>query len=131
MEISKFDKNRYFNSIDLTKFIMSLVVIAIHTHPIENCKNNNLLCAYDICVSLAVPFFFLAMGYLLAIKMDYPYGSENDLSRLKGKLIKIIQMYLMWTLFSFSNTSFFFKWNIIEKINLDLYTEISFYRRTV
>jgi surface polysaccharide O-acyltransferase-like enzyme len=75
---------------------MAFAVIAIHTHPFENCENKNFLNGYNILVNLAVPFFFLASGYLLAVKMEYPYG--KDLTRLKEQLLKIIKMYLTWTL---------------------------------
>lgn len=63
---------------------MAFAVVAIHTVLFEGCENDKFLCVYDNLVSLAVPFFFLASGYLLAIKMDYPYGSAKDLSRIKG-----------------------------------------------
>jgi surface polysaccharide O-acyltransferase-like enzyme len=85
-------------SIDLFKFIMAFAVVAIHTEPFVACSNDNFLNEYDILVQLAVPFFFLASGYLLAIKMEYPCGSERDLIRLKGQLFKVIKMYLTWTL---------------------------------
>lgn len=90
--------DKCYNSIDLFKFIMAFAVIAMHTLPFVNCKNDNFLNGYDILVKLAVPFFFLASGYLLSVKMGYPCGSKKDLIRLKKQLFKIIKMYLIWTL---------------------------------
>ncbi len=87
-----------YNSIDLFKFIMAFAVVAIHTHPLEACTNDNLFLAYDLLVSMAVPFFFLASGYLLAVKMHWPYGNECDLARIRTHLKKTTQMYITWTL---------------------------------
>lgn len=90
--------DRQYNSIDLCKFIMAFAVVAIHTRPFADVKNVFFLNIYDIFVNLAVPFFFLASGYLLAVKMDYPYGSEGDLHRIKKQLRAILRMYLTWSL---------------------------------
>ncbi len=95
MEYLKSDKQN--NSIDLCKLIMTFAVVAIHTRPFVNCTNDIILKVYELAVGLAVPFFFLASGYLLAIKMDYPYGSKEDIFRVKRQLIKIVKMYLLWT----------------------------------
>lgn len=89
------------NSIDLCKFMMAFVVVAIHTHPFETCTDGRFLNIYGIFVGLAVPFFFLASGYLLAAKMDWPYRTENDLSRICLQLKKIIKMYIIWTIVYF------------------------------
>lgn len=96
MEASKLDKR--YNSIDLCKFIMAFFVVAIHTCPLNNSTNKHLLNIYNLLVGLAVPFFFLASGYLLAAKMDYPYGNQNDISRIKRQLVKILRMYVTWSL---------------------------------
>lgn len=90
--------DRNHNSIDLFKFIMAFAVVAIHTHPLENCTNSNLLTTYGLVVGMAVPFFFLASGYLLAIKMSWPYnGNVDNANRLLRQLKRITQMYLTWT----------------------------------
>lgn len=89
---------RYHNSIDLFKFIMAIVVIAIHTNPLESCTNRDLLKVYYFVTELAVPFFFLASGFLLAEKMNWPYANNTDnANRLLKYLLKIIKMYLIWT----------------------------------
>lgn len=100
METTKQEQTvgRQYNSIDLCKFIMAFAVVAIHTKPFINCENAVFMKIYGMFVGLAVPFFFLASGYLLAVKMDYPYGSERDLLRLKRQLRIITRMYLTWTL---------------------------------
>lgn len=86
-----------YNSIDLCKFVMAFAVVAIHTDPVSNIQNQAFLRVYGIVVRLAVPFFFLASGYLLAVKMDVPYGSEGDLLRINRHLRSMARMYLTWT----------------------------------
>ena len=46
---------------------------------------------------MAVPFFFMASGYLLASKMEGDYGAK-DLYRIEHQLYKTVKMYLFWTL---------------------------------
>ena len=62
--------SKKYNSIDLTKFIMSIFVVAIHIHPFENCDNQIILSIYNSLVALAVPFFFISSGFLVAAKCD-------------------------------------------------------------
>ena len=90
--------DRQNNCIDLFKLIMAIAVVAIHTHPLENCTSGDLLKIYEIMVNMAVPFFFLASGYFLGMKMDWPYSENvNDINRIIKQLKRIIQMYLIWT----------------------------------
>lgn len=89
------------NSIDLAKFIMALVVVAIHTNPLANCSNQNVLIIYNQIVNFVVPFFFLSSGYLLSIRMTSTFDSDSDILRVKYQLLKIIKMYIMWTLIYF------------------------------
>jgi len=90
-------KNKYY-SIDLLKFIMSFIVIAIHTEPLHNINNENISKIYNILVEYAVPFFFLASGFLIGIKLETPLKSQKNIEIIKKQLNKIIKMYLIWTL---------------------------------
>lgn len=85
-----------WNSIDLTKFVFAIVVIAIHTNPLEGCSNAFIIAIYECVARMAVPFFFISSGYLLSKKMIYPF-SETDLGKIKKQLIKIIEMYVLWS----------------------------------
>ena len=90
--------DRQNNGIDLFKFIMAVAVVAIHTHPLENCTNSDLIKIYEIIVNMAVPFFFLASGYLLGMKISWSYAENlDDTNRIIKQLKKSIQMYLIWT----------------------------------
>ncbi|MBR4026765.1 MAG: acyltransferase family protein [Lachnospiraceae bacterium] len=94
-KIENIEIKKKYNSIDVVKFIMAIAVIAIHTCPLVNCNNKNTLTIYNNIVNMAVPFFFLASGYLLSIKLSFPYNL-NDMLIIKNFLYKIIKMYLCW-----------------------------------
>lgn len=62
--------NFKYESIDFMKFICSIMVIAIHTSPLENISNDlNYILINSIC-RIAVPFFFIASGYFLWNKLS-------------------------------------------------------------
>ncbi len=98
---------RRYNSIDLFKFIMAFAVIALHTEPLRDNPCASAVKIYSILVSMAVPFFFLASGYLLASGTD----SSDDIcdpARIKRQTIKILKMYLLWNLIYFPITVAYF-----------------------
>ena len=85
-------------SLDLCKFIMAFAVIAIHTDPLVDCSNTAMSRIGYLFLSMAVPFFFLASGYLLAAKLLFPFSGQEDLSKIRRYMTKILKMYLLWTL---------------------------------
>lgn len=90
-----------YNSIDLCKFIMAFGVIAIHTHPLENCTSdvaNNLL---DSVVAMAVPFFFLSTGFLLAQKLQYPFYNDGNAKIIIKYIRRMLKLYLIWEIVYF------------------------------
>ncbi len=90
-------KKKTYNSIDITKYIMAFAVIAIHTEPFRYCEVDSIKKIATILFTMAVPFFFLASGYLLASKMNYPYD-DSDSARVKRQLKKVFKMYIVWTI---------------------------------
>lgn len=96
-----------YNSIDLCKFIMALCVIAIHTRPLYYSTSEIANSLLDSVVSMAVPFFFLASGFLLAKKMNNPLcGEGNDVVIIKY-LKRILKLYLLWEII-------YFPWSVIH-----------------
>lgn len=90
-------ERRKFNSLDICKLLMSFCVVAIHTNPLENCTITVVNDIYNSFVEMAVPFFFLSSGFLLAQKFEFPYNSQKNIAAVKKYLLKIIKMYLVWT----------------------------------
>lgn len=81
-----------YDSINLFKFIMSLCVVAIHVNPMVAINNEIVLRVYGLIVNSAVPFFFLASGYLF-----YNISGINDLNKLKHRICKLIKSYVFWS----------------------------------
>ncbi|MCQ2485978.1 MAG: acyltransferase [Clostridia bacterium] len=94
--MSKLHENRYCG-IDLIKFIMAVFVVCIHTFPWDAYSGNSFVEAFDVLTQTAVPFFFIASGYLLARKFDLPYASELNIKIVFNRMKKMVKMYLMWT----------------------------------
>lgn len=57
-----------FNSIDLFKFLMAIVVVVFHTNPFVHCESTLVNQIVIGIADISVPFFFMASGYLLAVR---------------------------------------------------------------
>ena len=93
----KIMEQKNYNSIDLFKFVMAICVVAIHTNPMDKCTIKLVNDIYTTFVGMAVPFFFIATGFLLANKMEYPFWGTQNKTIMKNYLFRIIKLYLLWT----------------------------------
>lgn len=78
---------------------MAYVVVAIHTNPFYGITSEPILKIWDIIANMAVPYFFLASGFLLGIKL-YPETIQNNRpgsNILKNYLKKNCVMYVLWS----------------------------------
>ena len=66
----KSNEIKSFSCIDIMKFIMAIFVVAIHTNPFVNFQNQYISRFFNNLFQVAVPFFFLATGFLLQKKME-------------------------------------------------------------
>jgi len=90
---SKAQTNDY-PAIDIAKFIMAIFVVAIHADPMMHCGNQVAQAVYRCLVQSAVPFFFLAAGFLLVKKAE---AQAADLrSVIHRHLKKTIKLYCIW-----------------------------------
>ena len=80
-------------AIDFIKFFAILAVVFIHTFPSDNQMGYFVL---DNLSRFAVPFFFVASGYLFGLKV-----SDNTLSfaYFKKYITKILKIYVSWLVF--------------------------------
>ena len=78
------------------KFAMAIVVVAIHTRPELSFSSPIAISLCEAVYSLAVPFFFMASGFLLFRKISFPLNEEGE-QRIKAYLKKICKLYLIWT----------------------------------
>lgn len=87
-----------FNSIDLFKFLMAMVVVAFHTNPFVDCKSVLVNEIVMLIADLSVPFFFIASGYFLALRWgDTSHQRERYIYKT---FISAFRLYAMWTLLS-------------------------------
>ena len=82
-----------YNNIDLFKFIMALVVVAIHTGPFA-AAGPLINRIWTPLSQLAVPFFFLSSTFLIGDRNPTP---EALLPALRKQTRKIAKLYLIWT----------------------------------
>ena len=98
---SEFKSNHQFNGIDLVKFICILLICTIHINPITitplefNIKN--FFIQNGIC-RIAVPFYFIASGFLLFRKME---SNNLDDKRIKEYCFRILRLMGTWTFLLF------------------------------
>ncbi len=91
-------ERRHYNGIDLFKPIMALFVIAIHIIPHIIYSPGRVYWGVEHLIQMAVPFFFLATGFLMAEKLKSLSGQEEKERAVKRYIGKTTLMYLGWTL---------------------------------
>lgn len=96
MQFRSFNSKTY-PGIDCMKIIMAIIVIAIHTRP-DFCVNSVIMQHFfEMVYALAVPFFFVASGFLLWNKVSCA-SPEDRLCRVKKWIGKTLRLYAIWTL---------------------------------
>lgn len=89
------DKQQYYG-IDLFKFLMAILVVAIHTQPLYGVESILLHRIFDTITSLAVPYFFAASGYLLFLKFNDSLSSIDNFRITKKYLSRVFYLYIVW-----------------------------------
>lgn len=84
-----------YNGLDLGKFLMAIVVVAMHTHPFTYCSNQVVLGIWNNIKSLAVPFFFVTTSWLFFSSRDDIY-SEICIGDLRKRIYHFIRLYVSW-----------------------------------
>ena len=85
-----------YKTIDVFKFAFSFLVIAIHTRFVDSFDNNYLTEIFKQIFSVAVPFFFMASGFLIEAKVEH--SSQEYSEVLRRHLFKMIKMYVTWSI---------------------------------
>lgn len=87
-----------YSSIDICKFFMAICVIAAHTLPFYGCSNPIVNEVFENVLKCAVPFFFMATGFFLALKSEWPCNSEADVLNIKKYGKKVGKLYIIWSI---------------------------------
>ena len=86
-----------YKVLDVMKFVMAIVVVAIHTRPEMSFSSPLVRRLFESVYSIAVPFFFMASGFLLFRKISLPLNEDGEL-RIKSYLKRMCRLYLVWTI---------------------------------
>lgn len=86
-----------FKGIDITKFVMSFAVIAIHAPEFLWPENRTYPFLIDWIIRLAVPFFFISSGFLVQKKIIL---LDKSLQKryLRSRSIKLFRIWSLWLL---------------------------------
>lgn len=80
---------------------MAMFVVANHLHPLDKIiiKDSLAYNLYEFIIPLAVPFFYLTTGFFLGKKIKNIKEIDiNDYSMIKKNLIKLIKLYVIFTI---------------------------------
>ena len=86
-----------YKMLDVMKFVMAIIVVAVHTRPELSFKSTFIRELFEALYSIAVPFFFMASGFLLFRKIELPLNKEGEV-RIKSYLKRMCKLYLVWTI---------------------------------
>ena len=85
-------------TIDICKFIGAYMVVAIHTTSLNLFGTGALNAVYVNFLYCAVPCFFMASGYLIASRMEWPFTANDNLQKIAHAFLKMLKLYLLWSL---------------------------------
>ena len=66
--------HKEYTTIDILKFLLSILVVSIHTHPFEYRSSIADLIVSNVFARLAVPFFFISAGFFISDKSATSYA---------------------------------------------------------
>lgn len=84
-----------YKGMDVIKFVMSVFVVVLHTHPFYGVSDGLNFVTADVLGRVAVPFFFAATGFLLQRKKETGNVCGKDI--IKEYVCRILKLYLIWT----------------------------------
>ena len=87
---------KQYKSIDLAKFVCALLIIILHTAPFMSYSKVLTVGFRNIITPIAVPFFFVASGFIAFKKIDSKEGVEQT-QYVKKHLMRLFIMYLIWS----------------------------------
>lgn len=92
-------EKRTYGILDIAKFISALFVIAIHCAPFYQINETWNFIYVQIFARLAVPFFFMASGWLFSQKLNLKNGFKDEANQqsLKHYWLRIFKLYLVWS----------------------------------
>lgn len=78
-----------YQAVDISRFMMACLVIAIHMPPFLGVNSELNFWFENYVVRLAVPFFFMCTGFFV-------FGSIR-MSDIVEKIVGLLKQYIFWT----------------------------------
>ena len=93
-------ERKAYYALDVAKFISAFLVVCIHTGPLLDVDATGNFILVQILARLAVPFFFVASGFLFFRKLDFKreYNDYENKAQLKHYLWRLCKIYIIWTI---------------------------------
>lgn len=85
---------RTFAGLDILRFVMSLLVVALHLRPLYGSPADKYLTQY--LTRIAVPVFFTISGFLFQNR--YYLNHTYQLPKIKHYVFHLLRLYLIWSL---------------------------------
>lgn len=87
-------------SFDITKLILSILVVCIHVNPLLSYSGKTNFYLVNTICRIAVPLFFMMAGYLLFLKINN-LDEEKYKNKVTNYLKRIFTIYLIWSIIYF------------------------------
>ena len=85
------EKDNYYTSIDLFKYISSTLIVFLHVHTLEYYGAELNYYTSEVFCRLAVPFFFLTSGFLF-----YNGNHQMNFNYTRRYCIRLLKLYIIW-----------------------------------
>lgn len=123
---------KQYRSIDLFKFICAVLIILLHTNPLDSYSELATVGIRQVLTPIAVPCFFIISGFLFFEKINSLASAKEKNSYFKKYINRLIVIYLFWSAVYFIfvlikwNRKGFSKKDVLEYIK-DFFFEGSYY----
>lgn len=101
MEVNSPRRIENYPNLDLAKFVCALLVIVIHTNPLQTVSKLSHFYLCDVLARVAVPVFFAISGFLFFRGISFKNGRIAKTAENRRRLIrttwKNVRLYLCWS----------------------------------
>ena len=87
-----------YKIVDILKIIFAILVVLVHTIPNIVVTDKKILQFTSLILRLPVPYFFLASGFFVGLKMKKCSGGVEEDEIINSRAKKSLKLYLIWSL---------------------------------
>ena len=109
--------SKRLNGVDVFKFMMAFAVITIHIQPLFKFNYPGFI---NWIISLAVPFFFIASGFLTARRLTVLDSIHDRIKYLRSRSLRFGKMLVIWLLIYLPLSMAYFNYSDIYILSKDI-----------